>query len=77
MLAGRATVSTVALVTVGAIVGSHGALGGLILSGFRNNFYKAQIATAALLCVALALVLDLILLALSRALTPWARRRAS
>jgi osmoprotectant transport system permease protein len=72
-----ATVSTVALVTVGAIVGSHGALGGLILSGFRNNFYKAQIATAALLCVALALVLDLILLAVGRALTPWTRRRAS
>jgi osmoprotectant transport system permease protein len=72
-----ATVSTVALVTVGAIVGSHGALGALILSGFRNNFYKAQIATAALLCVALALALDLILLAVSRALTPWARRRAS
>jgi osmoprotectant transport system permease protein len=72
-----ATVSTVALVTVGAIVGSHGALGALILSGFRNNFYKAQISTAALLCVALALVLDLILLFVSRALTPWARRRAS
>jgi osmoprotectant transport system permease protein len=72
-----ATVSTVALVTVGAIVGSHGALGGLILSGFRNNFYKAQIATAALLCVALALVLDLILFGISRALTPWTRRRAS
>jgi osmoprotectant transport system permease protein len=72
-----ATVSTVALVTVGAIVGSHGALGGLILSGFRNNFYKAQIATAALLCVALALILDLILFGVSRALTPWTRRRAS
>ncbi len=72
-----ATVSTVALVTVGAIVGSHGALGGLILSGFRNNFYKAQIATATLLCVALALVLDLILFGVGRALTPWTRRRSS
>jgi osmoprotectant transport system permease protein len=72
-----ATVSTVALVTVGAIVGSHGALGGLILSGFRNNFYKAQIATAAILCVALAVVFDLLLIWLSRALTPWSRRRAS
>ena len=69
--------STVALVTVGAIVGSHGALGGLILSGFRNNFYKAQIATATLLCVALALVLDLILFGVGRALTPWTRRRSS
>ena len=72
-----ATVSTVALVTVGAAVGSHGALGGLILSGFRNNFYKAQIATATLLCVAVALVLDLLLILLSRALTPWSRRRST
>jgi osmoprotectant transport system permease protein len=70
-----ATVSTVALVTVGAAVGSHGALGGLILSGFYNNFYKAQIATATLLCVALALVLDVLLLGVGRALTPWSRRR--
>jgi osmoprotectant transport system permease protein len=69
-----ATVSTVALVTVGAAVGSQGGLGALILSGFRNNFYKAQIATAALICVLLALVLDLLLVALSRALTPWTRR---
>ena len=55
-----ATVSTVALVTVGAIIG-NGGLGDLILGGFRNNFYKAQILTATLLCVLLALVLDLIL----------------
>ncbi|GGM33914.1 ABC transporter permease [Dactylosporangium sucinum] len=71
-----ATVSTVALVTVGAIVGSQGGLGGLILSGFRNNYYKAQIATAAVLCVALALVFDLLLIGLSRLLTPWTRSRA-
>lgn len=71
-----ATVSTVALVTVGAAVGSQGGLGALILSGFRNNFYKAQIATAALICVLLALVLDLLLVALTRALTPWTRRKA-
>ncbi|MEV4514975.1 ABC transporter permease [Dactylosporangium sp. NPDC049525] len=71
-----ATVSTVALVTVGAAVGSQGGLGALILSGFRNNFYKAQIATAALICVLLALVLDLLLVALTRALTPWTRGKA-
>ncbi|MEV0130786.1 ABC transporter permease [Dactylosporangium sp. NPDC050688] len=71
-----ATVSTVALVTVGAAVGSQGGLGALILSGFRNNFYKAQIATAALICVLLALVLDLLLVALTRALTPWTRSKA-
>jgi osmoprotectant transport system permease protein len=71
-----ATVSTVALITVGDIIG-NGALGSLILSGFRNNFYKAQIATATLLCVALALVLDVGLILLGRALTPWARRRTT
>ena len=72
-----ATVSTVALVTVGAAVGSQGGLGALILSGFRNNYYKAQIAAAAVLCVALALVLDLLLLWLSRTLTPWLRGRSA
>jgi osmoprotectant transport system permease protein len=71
-----ATVSTVALVTVGAIVG-HGALGSLLMSGFRNNFYKAQITTAALLCVALALVFDLVLMLIGRMLTPWLARRAA
>jgi osmoprotectant transport system permease protein len=71
-----ATVSTVALVTVGAIVG-YGALGSLLMSGFRNNFYKAQITTAALLCVALALIFDLLLLLAGRLLTPWQSRRAS
>lgn len=69
-----ATVSTVALVTVGAVVG-HGGLGGLILIGFRNNFYKPQILTATILCVLLALVCELALSLLSRTLTPWTRRR--
>jgi osmoprotectant transport system permease protein len=71
-----ATVSTVALVTVGALVG-EGALGSLLMSGFNNNFFKAQIATAALLCVALALVLDGLLMLVGRWLTPWSRRRAT
>jgi len=69
-----ATVSTVALVTVGVLVG-HGGLGQLILGGFRNNFYKAEIATGTVLCVTLALVLNLLLLGLERVLTPWTRRR--
>ena len=69
-----ATVSTVALVTVGGIIG-RGGLGDLILGGFRNNFYKAQILTASILCVLLALVLDLVLAGIGRALTPWTRER--
>jgi osmoprotectant transport system permease protein len=71
-----ATVSTVALVTVGSLIG-QGGLGDLILGGFRNNFYKAQILTGAVLCVALALVLDLVLAGVGRLLTPWTRGRAS
>jgi len=69
-----ATVSTVALVTVGVLVG-HGGLGQLILGGFRNNFYRAEILTGTVLCVLLALVLDLLLAGLGRWLTPWADRR--
>lgn len=71
-----ATVSTVALVTVGSLIG-QGGLGDLILGGFRNNFYKAQILTGAILCVALALVLDLVLAGVGRLLTPWTRGRTS
>ncbi|MCU1591251.1 MAG: binding-protein-dependent transport system inner rane component [Frankiales bacterium] len=68
-----ATVSTVALVTVGAVV-SNGGLGQLIFEGFNNNFYRAEILTATLLCVLLAAVADALLLALEWALTPWTRR---
>jgi osmoprotectant transport system permease protein len=68
-----ATVSTVALVTVGAVV-SNGGLGQLIFEGFNNNFYRAEILTATLLCVALAAIADILLLILERLLTPWARR---
>ena len=71
-----ATVSTVALVTVGSLIGKGG-LGELILGGFRNNFYRAEILTGAVLCVGLALVLDLVLAGLGRLLTPWARVRSS
>ena len=70
-----ATVSTVALVTIGVLNG-NGGLGELIIAGFRNGFYRAEIATNTLLCVALALVLDLILAGLGRLLTPWSRRSA-
>ena len=70
-----ATVTTVALVTVGIIVG-FGGLGQLMFRGFTRG-YRAEIATSGLLCVLLALALDLALLALGWALTPWARRRAS
>ncbi|MFD4547393.1 ABC transporter permease [Streptomyces sp. NPDC058466] len=66
-----ATVSTVALTTVGYIV-DYGGLGTLIISGLHSDF-KAQVLTASVICVLLALVADLLLLALQRLLTPWAR----
>jgi osmoprotectant transport system permease protein len=67
-----ATVSTVALVTVGSLIGKGG-LGNLIVGGFQNNFYKAEIMTGTVLCVALALLLDLLLAGAGRLLTPWLR----
>jgi osmoprotectant transport system permease protein len=70
-----ATVSTVALVTVGVIVG-YGGLGTLILGGFQNNFYRAEIVTASLLTLALGLTADLLLAGLTRLLTPWSRSRS-
>ncbi|MFJ8581900.1 ABC transporter permease [Micromonospora sp. NPDC093277] len=71
-----ATVSTVALVTVGVVIG-RGGLGQLIFAGFQNNFYKAEIMTGTVLCVLLALVLDLVLAGVGRLLTPWLRGRAA
>lgn len=67
-----ATVSTVALTTVGAIV-AYGGLGNLLASGVDDNF-KAQILAASVLCVLLAVVLDGLLLLLQRLFTPWTRR---
>lgn len=69
-----ATVSTVALVTVGVLVG-EGGLGQLILRGFNNNFYRAEIVTASVLTVALGLTFDLLLAGLTRLVTPWSRGR--
>ena len=71
-----ATVSTVALTTVGVITG-NGGLGQLIIGGFNSNFYRAEIVTGALGCVLLALVADVLLAGVQRLLTPWARAATS
>jgi osmoprotectant transport system permease protein len=68
-----ATVSTVSLTTVGAIVG-YGGLGNLIYEGM-NSLFKAQVLTASAICVALAVAADLLLLGVQRLLTPWTRGR--
>ncbi|MEU4212100.1 ABC transporter permease [Streptomyces sp. NPDC026206] len=66
-----ATVSTVSLTTVGAIIG-YGGLGNLIYEGMRS-YFKAQVLTASVLCVVLAIAADLGLLLVQWLLTPWAR----
>lgn len=70
-----ATVSTVALTTVGTIV-AHGGLGNLIADGVTTNF-RAELMTASLLCVVLAVLLDLLIVGAQRLLTPWTRSRAA
>ncbi len=67
-----ATVSTVALATIGYLIG-EGGLGNLIAEGF-SNYFKAEVFYASLLCVVLAVVLDGALVLLQRLMLPWARR---
>lgn len=69
-----ATVSTVALTTVGGIIG-YGGLGNLIFDGLNTRF-RSQVLTASVLCVVLAVLADLLLLAAGRMLTPWQRAGA-
>ena len=66
-----ATVTTVALVTIGVVVG-YGGLGQLMFRGFQSG-YRAEIMTATLLCVALALVGDVLLRLVGHLATPWLR----
>jgi osmoprotectant transport system permease protein len=66
-----ATVSTVALTTVGTLV-SYGGLGNLIKEGVDTNF-RAELFAAAVLCVLLAVLLDVLLVLTQRLLTPWTR----
>jgi osmoprotectant transport system permease protein len=64
-----ATVSTVALATIGYLIG-EGGLGNMIAEGL-TNYFKAEVLTASVLCVLLAIVLDGLLVALQYLVTPW------
>lgn len=65
-----ATVTTIGLVTVTALIG-QGGWGQIILSGFqRQNLTPTLVGF--ILSVVLAIVLDLLLVALERRLSPWA-----
>lgn len=70
-----ATVTVVGLVTVTALLG-RGGLGHFILSGIRRSIvFPTEIVVGIVLVVVLATLLDLVLLAIEKLLTPWAGRR--
>jgi osmoprotectant transport system permease protein len=66
-----ATVTTIGLVTVTALIG-QGGLGRLFIDGFTLNF-ATPIVVGLVLSVLLALAADLLLVGLQHRLTPWAR----
>jgi osmoprotectant transport system permease protein len=70
-----ATVTTVGLVTVTALIGLGG-LGDQIEAGLKRQF-STQVVVGAGLAVIVALVLDAALVLVERALTPWRPRRSA
>ena len=70
-----AAVTTIGLVTVTALIG-QGGVGFFILRGL-NRFFSTEIVLGTALSVLLAVSVDLALVLVERALTPWARRRAA
>jgi osmoprotectant transport system permease protein len=66
-----ATVSTIGLVTIGALIGTGG-LGQLVYQGLIQEF-RTPLVVGAVLSVALAATADVALLGVQRLLTPWAR----
>jgi osmoprotectant transport system permease protein len=70
-----ATVTTVGLVTVTSLIGLGG-LGYFITTGGIDRFFTTSIYVGVAASVAMAVVADLLLLVVQRALTPWARARA-
>jgi osmoprotectant transport system permease protein len=66
-----ATVTTIGLVTVTALIGKGG-LGALMLGGFRNLFPDIAMVVGVGLSVLLAVLVDGVLLGAERLSTPWA-----
>ena len=67
-----ATVTTIGLVTVTALVG-QGGLGELLLDGFKRAF-RTPLTVGIVLSLALAIVADLLLIGVLRLATPWRRK---
>jgi len=70
-----AAVSNVSIVSVAALLGIP-QLGSLFTDGFARNFLD-PIVVGILACMVLALAMDLAILLLSRAATPWLRTRVA
>jgi osmoprotectant transport system permease protein len=70
-----ATVTTIGLVTVTALIG-EGGLGSLILDGLIRDF-KTPLVVGTLLSVGLAIIADMGLAGLQRLVTPWSRGRVT
>ncbi len=70
-----AAVTTIGLVTVTVLVG-QGGYGVFILRGVRRQF-TTEILVGTLLSVAMAVIIDVALVALQRWVTPWAGRRGT
>jgi osmoprotectant transport system permease protein len=69
-----ATVTTIGLVTVTALIG-QGGLGQLIYDGLLRDF-RTPLVVGAVLSVALAIIADVTLVGVERLATPWSRSRA-
>ncbi|HJR45246.1 MAG TPA: ABC transporter permease [Actinomycetota bacterium] len=70
-----ATVTTIGLVTVTALIGLGG-LGSFILMGMRIDFVTATLV-GSVLSLALAVIVDAVLVVTERRLTPWSTTRGS
>src|ERR671913_1063762 len=68
-----ATVTIIGIATIGAYI-SGGGLGELIFTGISRNF-PTRVIVGAVLATLLAIIADLVLLAVERFLRPWARVR--
>jgi osmoprotectant transport system permease protein len=66
-----ATVSSIALITIAALIG-RGGFGQFILEGL-NTFFWTPLIVGVVLSVVLAFLADILLLGLQRLMTPWAR----
>jgi len=72
-----ATVSTIGLVTVTAVLGDRfGGLGYFVLDGW-HRYFPTEIYVGGLLSVMLAVAADLAFVRMQRRITPWARARAT